>query len=92
MSLSLLSPVRIQQRLGQACRRNRKSRGWSLEKLSQRSGVSTATIKRFEATGAISTDRLVALLISLELADAVLAGFESTESWSLEQIERAQSA
>jgi len=51
--------------------RGRKRRGWTQKELAERSGVSLRTLRKFEQTGVISTDRLSRLIGYLGLETAV---------------------
>ena len=56
-------------KLAERMRNIRKRRGISQKKLSDLSGVSLGSIKRFESTGQISLQSLTKLAMELELAD-----------------------
>ncbi|MFT6550034.1 MAG: hypothetical protein ACJA1I_000060 [Zhongshania marina] len=81
-------PTDASIRLINAVRDNRLAYGWSIRELSRRTGVSESTLKRFERTGILTSDKLLVILSTLRLMGPVVAALESREHWSLEQHER----
>lgn len=67
--LSIKSPREMAKELAYRLRQYRLAQAWSREELALRSGVTAASIKRFELTGAISLHRLLALCITLNALD-----------------------
>lgn len=63
--LSIKTPKEVSQELAQRLRNQRLALEWSREELAKRSGVSVASLKRFELTGEISLLRLLTLCLSL---------------------------
>ena len=59
----------LDQKLAQRVRNIRKRRLISQEKLASLSGVSSGSIKRFEATGQISLISLTKIAMALDIAD-----------------------
>lgn len=74
--------------LSLAVRNARLAYGWTVSELALRSGVGESTIKRFERTGIITSDRLLLVLMPLGLLGGVLASVASRQHWTLEQHER----
>ncbi len=69
--LSLLSPQDVQQQLAAAFKHARlELKGWKRATLAERSGVPSATIKRFENTGEISLRQLLMLAHALGQLEA----------------------
>jgi transcriptional regulator with XRE-family HTH domain len=66
---SIKSPFEVAKELAERLRQQRLAHAWSREELAERSGVTTASIKRFELTGAISLHRLLALCFTLHAID-----------------------
>ena len=66
-----------------ACRKTRKL---SQKRLSEMSGVSYGSLKRFEATGEISLMSLLKIAIVLECTDAFAGLFASIEPKSIQEI------
>lgn len=66
----------IDQQLADRIRNIRKRRSISQEKLSQISGVSFGSVKRFESTGKISLLSLTKLAIALDCADEIKNMFQ----------------
>ena len=69
-------------------RRLRKSRKISLQKLSELSGVSYASLRRFEEIGEISLKSLIKIAIVLDAADPLNNLFKDVEPKSIEELIR----
>ena len=65
--LTIKSPSDMALELAGRLRELRLQKVWSRKELSTRSGVSEASIKRFELTGQISLERLLQLSFTLEV-------------------------
>ncbi len=65
------TPDEINQQLADRVRNIRKRRSISQERLSEMSGVSFGSVKRFEATGKISLLSLTKIAIALECTDEI---------------------
>ena len=63
------TPEELDQKLAKRVRNIRKRRSISQQKLSEMSGVSYGSIKRFESTGQISLLALTWIATALDLAD-----------------------
>ena len=61
-------------------RAHRLALQWRQEDLASKSGVSIATLRRFERSGQISFQGLAKLLVSLGLADSFLASLKRPET------------
>ena len=61
----------LDQKLAQRVRNIRKRRSISQEKLASMSGVSYASIKRFETSGQISLISLTKIAMALDIADDI---------------------
>lgn len=68
----------------------RKRRGLSQQQLSERSGVSYGSLKRFEATGQISLLSLTKLAVALNCGDEISKLFTDVTYASIEEILREQ--
>lgn len=68
----------------------RKRRGLSQQQLSERSGVSYGSLKRFESTGQISLLSLTKLAIALNCADDIRNLFTNVAYNSIEEVIREQ--
>ena len=66
MALSLKSPAEVQEELRQRFRRRRLALNLTQEGLAKRSGVALASLRRFERTGLVSLDSLLALALVLD--------------------------
>lgn len=67
--LSIKSPYEVAKELADRLRQHRLAQTWSREEFARRSGVTAASIKRFELTGAISLQHLLALCFTLGILD-----------------------
>jgi len=63
--LSIKSPNDMSLELATKARKLRLQEAWSREELASRSGVSAASIKRFETTGQIALERLLQICFTL---------------------------
>ena len=68
----------------------RKRRGLSQQQLSERSGVSYGSLKRFESTGQISLLSLTKLAIALNCAEDLRKLFTDVAYSSIEEVIREQ--
>ena len=68
----------------------RKRRGLSQQQLSERSGVSYGSLKRFESTGQISLLSLTKLAIALNCAEDIRKMFTDVAYSSIEEVIREQ--
>ena len=68
----------------------RKRRGLSQQQLSERSGVSYGSLKRFESTGQISLLSLTKLAIALNCAEDIRKLFTEVAYSSIEEVIREQ--
>ena len=65
MPLVLYTPKEIAERIAGRVREDRLARGWTREQLAERAGVPLMTYRRFERTGQISLERLLAVASAL---------------------------
>jgi transcriptional regulator with XRE-family HTH domain len=84
--LSFKTPDDIAQQLAQQARARRVAYNLSRETLSAKSGVSAASIRRFETTGAIAFDSLLKLAQVLDCMDAFEGLFPAKAIVSLADI------
>lgn len=59
------------------------------EAVSEKTGISLGTLKRFEQTGEISLERLLTLMQLYEMDSRIVPHFQEMGWWTLKQIERA---
>ena len=69
MKLSLQTPEEMSQILAKRLKQLRLLKRWKRETLARRSGVSPASLKRFEQTGKISLDSFLKLAFALGRLD-----------------------
>lgn len=80
----------LNQALALRLKKLRKRRGLSQKQLSERSGVSYGSLKRFESTGQISLLSLTKLALALNCADKLRSLFTSVAYNSIEEVVREQ--
>ena len=80
----------LNQALALRLNKLRKRRGLSQQQLSERSGVSYGSLKRFESTGQISLLSLTKLALALNCADELRSLFTSVAYNSIEEVVREQ--
>ena len=68
----------------------RKRRGLSQQQLSEKSGVSYGSLKRFETTGQISLLSLTKLAVALNCGDEIRNLFANVAYGSIEEVIREQ--
>ena len=84
------TPKETQMQIAQNVRAVRKRRKISQKALSDKSGVSLGSVKRFETSGEISLHALIKLAIALDLDDALIHLFEDDPFLSIEEIIHGQ--
>lgn len=82
------TPEEIDLELAKRLSRIRKRRGISQEQLSEQSGVSYGSIKRFERTGQISLLSLTRIAVALGCVDEMRHIFENVPYRSIEEVVR----
>ncbi|MCF6318807.1 MAG: helix-turn-helix domain-containing protein [Proteobacteria bacterium] len=70
--MSLLTLSKAQKKLSKHIRQTRLSMGLTQSGLSKRSGVSLATLRKFEQKGIISLESYLKLLVVLNCLDALI--------------------
>lgn len=78
----------LDQKLAARVRKIRKRRSISQQKLSDLSGVSYGSIKRFEATGQISLLSLTKIALALDMADELRNLFTQVPYKNIEEVIR----
>ena len=82
------TPEELDQKLAKRARNIRKRRAISQQKLSEMSGVSYGSIKRFESTGQISLLALTRIATALDLADELRNLFTLVPYKDIEEVIR----
>ena len=80
------TPSELGQMIAMNMRARRKASKLSLKRLSEMSGVSYGSMKRFEASGEISLKSLLKIAIILDCADAFEQLFAGVEPKSIQEI------
>ncbi|KPA12074.1 transcriptional regulator, partial [Candidatus Magnetomorum sp. HK-1] len=71
MKFFLKTPEEVAKELSIRLKQIRLSKKWKRSTLSERSGVSGASLRRFESTGKISLNNFLKLMFSLERLDEI---------------------
>lgn len=82
------TPKEIDKLIAERVRNVRKRRKISQKKLSEKSGVSLGSVKRFESTGDISLVSLTKIAIALEMEGDLEGLFENVPYLSIEEVIR----
>ena len=84
------SPIEINKLIAARIRDIRKRKKISQEKLSEKSGVSLGSVKRFESSGEISLISLTKIAIALNCENELEILFEDTPFESIEEVINGQ--
>lgn len=87
---SLHTPEQIGNALAARVKALRLARGWKQATLAERSGVSLASLRRFETTGQISLQHLLQLAFALNRLDDFDALLQAPRASSLAELEAAE--
>lgn len=85
---ALLSPAEMGKALAERLRALRLLKSWTRETLAKRSGVSAASLKRFENTGKASLELVLKVAYALAHLDEFDKIFRSPAPRSLEELEQ----
>lgn len=89
ISIDLITPLEMQQKLAEKMRTKRLALNLSQQTLSKKSGVSYGVLKKFEQTGQISLESLLKLALalgSLRDFDTLFAPDKPEAALSLDQL------
>lgn len=86
-SFSLETPEQVSRTLADRVRALRLARGWKQVTLARRSGVSLASLRRFEESGRVSLQNLLDLAFALNQLDDFDALFQGPRASSLAELE-----
>jgi transcriptional regulator with XRE-family HTH domain len=90
---SLQTPGRVRATLVDRLRKLRLAKGWRQVTLAERSGVSLASLRRFEASGRVSLGNLLKLAFALGRLDDFDALLREPEASTMAELEaRAEKA
>ncbi len=84
--LNKKTPKEIDMQIAERIRNIRRRRKISQQRLSEKSGVSLRSLKRFESTGEISLISLTKIAVALELENELEDLFENVPFFSIEEI------
>jgi transcriptional regulator with XRE-family HTH domain len=87
---SLLTPEQVGKSLAARLKALRLAKGWKQATLAERSGVSLASLRRFETSGQVSLQHLLALAFALNRLDDFDALLQAPRASSLAELEAAE--
>lgn len=87
MDYSLKTPEQTRRELAARARELRLAKGWKQMTLAERSGVSLASLRRFERTGKVSLDNLLKIAFVLHRLDDFDAVLQKPRASSLAELE-----
>jgi transcriptional regulator with XRE-family HTH domain len=87
---SLETPEQVSRKLAARVKALRLARGWKQITLAERSGVSLASLRRFEESGRVSLQSLLDLAFALNRLDDFDALLQPPRAASLAELERAE--
>jgi transcriptional regulator with XRE-family HTH domain len=87
---SLQTPEQVSATLASRVRALRLAKGWKQATLAERSGVSLASLRRFEASGRVSLQHLLALVFALNRLDDFDVLLQAPRASSLAELEAAE--
>ena len=87
---SLKTPEQVSRKLAARAKALRLAKGWKQITLAERSGVSLASLRRFEEAGKISLQSLLELAFALNRLDDFDALLQPPRAASLAELEEAE--
>jgi HTH-type transcriptional regulator/antitoxin HipB len=87
---SLQTPEQVSQSLAARVKALRLARGWKQITLAERSGVSLASLRRFEESGKVSLQNLLDLAFALNRLDDFDALLQPPRAASIAELEAAE--
>jgi transcriptional regulator with XRE-family HTH domain len=87
---SLQTPEQVSQSLAARLRALRLARGWKQITLAERSGVSLASLRRFEESGKVSLQNLLDLAFALNRLDDFDALLQPPRAASIAELDAAE--
>ncbi len=87
---ALHTPEEVARQLAERIKALRLRRNWKRATLAERSGVSEASVKRFERTGHVSLENLLKLAFTLDRLEELTSLFAPAPAASIEELESLQ--
>ncbi len=87
---SLETPEQVSTKLAARAKALRLARGWKQSTLAERSGVSLASLRRFEDSGRVSLQNLLDLAFALNRLDDFDALLQPPRAASIAELEQAE--
>jgi len=87
---SLQTPEQVAKSLAARFKAVRLAKGWKQATLAERSGISLASLRRFEASGRVSFQHLLALAFALNRLDDFEALLQAPRPSSMAELEAAE--
>ncbi len=88
--VSLETPEQVSRKLAARVKALRLAKGWKQTTLAERSGVSLASLRRFEESGRVSLQSLLDLAFTLNRLDDFDALLQPPRAASLAELEAAE--
>ena len=89
-SFSLRTPEQVSDDLAARAKELRLAKGWKQVTLARRSGVSLASLRRFEESGRVSLQNLLKLAFTLNRLDNFDSLFHKPKASSIAELEAAE--
>lgn len=86
LDLYLAPPEVIRKTIGANAKRKRKELKYTQEELAKMAGMALSSYRRFEQTGHVSLDRLIAIAISLDSIDELKGLFSKRSFRNIEEL------
>ncbi|MCP4119072.1 MAG: helix-turn-helix transcriptional regulator [Desulfobacteraceae bacterium] len=90
MNYSLHTPEEISQTLAARLKELRLQKRWKRQTLAERSGVTEASLKRFEQTGKVSMENFLKLVFALGRLDEMGALLQPAAARSIKELEQQE--
>lgn len=87
---ALHTPEDVSRQLAERIKALRLGRNWKRATLAERSGVSEASLKRFERTGHVSLENLLKLAFTLDRLEELTSLFAPAPASSIQELEASQ--
>jgi HTH-type transcriptional regulator/antitoxin HipB len=87
---SLETPEQVSRKLADRAKALRLARGWKRSTLAERSGVSLASLRRFEESGKVSLQNLLEIAFALNRLDDFDSLLQPPRAASLAELEGAE--
>lgn len=90
MPYSLYTPEEVSRLLAERLKELRLRKKWKRTTLAHRSGVTEASLKRFEQTGKISMENFLKLVFTLDRIDEMTTILKPSNARSIKELEQME--